>query len=221
MRLHSQLTAAGFAVLILTSLVACGGSQPETTNQTAEQTADAELPPGHPPMGQAAPGPSLPAPMMTEGASLAWSKPGTWSEEPPANAMRQAQYRVPGPAGDGLCVVYYFGAGQGGGPLANAERWADQFMQPDGGSSRDILATESIEVNGLPVLLVEVAGTYKEGGMMMTGGPEKTFPGYMLKGAIVEGPDANWFFKFTGPEETVRANADAFQALIDSVQGPA
>ena len=57
--------------------------------------------------------------------------------------------------------------------------------------------------------------------MMMTGGPETVNPGYMLKAAIIEGPDAHWFFKFTGPEETVRANAGQFQALVDSVQSSA
>ena len=43
----------------------------------------------------------------------------------------------------------------------------------------------------------------------------------LLKGAIVEGPDANWFFKFTGPDETVKANTEQFRALLDSIQGPA
>jgi len=162
----------------------------------------------------------LPAPVMGEGAALTWTMPASWSEEPPANPMRQAQYRVPGPDGDGTCVVYYFGTGQGGGPQANAERWADQFTQPDGSSSRDHLSTGAIEINGNPVLLVSVTGTYKEGGMMMTGGPETEHPGYALQGAIVEGPDANWFFKLTGPEATVKANADQFRALIDSVQAP-
>ena len=66
---------------------------------------------------------------------------------------------------DGQCVVYYFGAGQGGGPEANAQRWADQFEQPDGGSSRDVLVTAQSEAGGMPALLVEVTGTYKEGGV--------------------------------------------------------
>jgi hypothetical protein len=43
----------------------------------------------------------------------------------------------------------------------------------------------------------------------------------MLKAAIVQGPDANWFFKFTGPAETVQANTEQFQALVDSIQGSA
>ena len=213
----TKLIGSALGALVLVFLAACGGSQPEPVAQAPEGT---EMPPGHPPMGQTDPNAMLPTPVMSEGGSLTWSMPSEWVNEPPSNVMRQAQYRVSGPADDGQCVVYYFGAGQGGAPQANAERWADQFDQPDGRSSREVLKTEAGETNGMPVLLVEVTGTYKEGGMMMTGGPETAHPDYMLKAAIVEGPDANWFFKFTGPEETVRANTEHFQALVDSIQGP-
>lgn len=213
--------ASTFVVLLLfTLLTACGGGQPEAPDQTAAQPPAGEMPPGHPPIDQPGQVDMLPTPVMTEGAALTWTAPSGWIAEPPANTMRQAQYRIPGSAGDGQCVIYYFGAGQGGGPLANAERWADQFTQPDGSSSRAILETEEIDVNGLPTLMVEVAGTYKEGGMMMTGAPEQQRPGFMLQGAIVQGPDSNWFFKFTGPEETVKANAEQFASLVQSVQGP-
>ena len=215
---RGRLAGIALGALLLTVSAACGGSQPE---ETAPAPESAEMPPGHPPMGQTDPNAMLPTPVMGEGASLTWTMPAGWTNEPPSNVMRQAQYRVAGAAGDGLCVVYYFGAGQGGGPEANAERWADQFDQPDGSSSRDVLVTEASEASGMPVLLVEVTGTYKEGGMMMTGGPETANEGYMLKAAIVQGPDANWFFKFTGPEETVRANTEQFQTLVDSIQGPA
>lgn len=209
------------ALLTLLALAACGGEQPATTEQTAQQPAEGELPAGHPPVAQPDPSSMMPAPVVGQGAALTWTMPESWVDEPPANLMRQAQFRVPGDAGDGQCVVYYFGAGQGGTPAANAERWADQFEQPDGGSSRDVLATEETEVNGMPALMVEVSGTYKEGGMMMTGAPEEQRPDYMLLGAVVQGPDANWFFKFTGPQDTVRANAEQFKALVQSVQGSA
>jgi len=43
-------------------------------------------------------------------------------------------------------------------------------------------------------------------------------PGYMLLGAIAEGPDANWFFKLTGPEATVEAQRAGFEALLKSLR---
>lgn len=214
-------SATIIALAVFLALAACGAEQPATTDQTAQQPAEGEMPAGHPPIGQSDPSSMMPAPVVGQGAALTWTMPEGWVDEPPANVMRQAQFRVPGDAGDGQCVVYYFGAGQGGTPVANAERWADQFDQPDGSSSREVLATEDVEVNGMPTLMVEVTGIYKEGGMMMTGSPEQQRPDYMLLGAVVQGPDANWFFKFTGPEETVRANAEQFNALVRSVQGAA
>jgi hypothetical protein len=232
-RIHSKETPMTFrnragtyvALLLLTLFTACDSGQPQSTDQ-AEQPAAGEapragdMPPGTPPAGQAVQPGMLPVPVVTEGGTLTWTKPSDWIDEPPANSMRRAQYRVSGTAGDALCVVYYFGAGQGGGPLVNAERWADQFDQPDGSSSRAALKTEEIAVNGMPTLMVEIAGTYKEGGMRMTGAPEQQKPGYMLQAAIVQGPDANWFFKFTGPEETVKANVGQFESLVKSAEGP-
>jgi hypothetical protein len=147
---------------------------------------------------------------------LQWQIPSSWQQEQRSSAMRKAQYRVPGEAGDGECVVFYFGPGQGGDPMSNAIRWADQFIQPDGSPSRDHLVTEEIDVAGIPVLLSEVTGTYG-GGMAMAGGAPQTLENYMLLGAVAQGPDANWFFKFTGPEATVAANKDAFRGMLESL----
>jgi hypothetical protein len=53
---------------------------------------------------------------------------------------------------------------------------------------------------------------------MMTGGAVEQKPGYALLGAIVEGPDANWFFKLTGPAATVDAQRQAFEAMVGSLR---
>jgi hypothetical protein len=55
--------------------------------------------------------------------------------------------------------------------------------------------------------------------MMMGGGPQpQPKTDYMLLGAIVPGPDANWFFKCTGPQKTMEANRAPFDALLASVR---
>lgn len=188
-------------------------------HETSQAAQPGELPPGHPSISGAAgqggamiPVAGAPAP----GKDLTWTTPKGWVEEPPANAMRRAQYRVPSPAGDGECVVFYFGAGQGGDPEANAARWADQFILPGGGPARDKLKSTRIEVGGMRVLMVEVAGTYAGGGMM--GQPQPPKPNSMLLGAVAEGSDANWFFKFTGPEKTVGSQRAAFEGLVKSLR---
>ena len=92
-----------------------------------------------------------------EGSSgeLRWDVPDDWIVEPPTSGMRFAQYRVPGPAGDGECVVFYFGPGQGGDPMANAVRWAGMFTQPDGSSSVDRMQIDNVDSRGGPVRIVE------------------------------------------------------------------
>ena len=50
----------------------------------------------------------------TAAGPVVWDVPEGWVEVPPSSSMRKAQYKVPGSAGDGECIVYYFGRGQGG-----------------------------------------------------------------------------------------------------------
>jgi hypothetical protein len=148
---------------------------------------------------------------------MVWNVPTTWKTVTPSNTMRHAQYEVTGSAGNGECVVFYFGPGQGGDPMANARRWAGQFTQPDGGRSEDEMSITEIEGGSLSVQLVEVQGTY-DGGMSMGRAAPQPQPGWKLLGGIAEGPDAPWFFKFTGPQATVEENREAFVTLLRSIR---
>lgn len=190
---------------------------PPIGDQASSQPA---MPPGHPPMGGSAPPNMQVRPvdpnLGTGGKGLAWTAPASWISVPPSSSMRRAQYRVPGPAGDAECAVFYFGPGEGGEPLANAERWAGQFAQPGGKPPLAVMKTRSFDVGGSKVLIVETSGTYLAGSM--TGGAVQELAGYALLGAIVEGPDANWFFKLTGPAATVQAQRDAFEAMLKSLK---
>jgi len=151
---------------------------------------------------------------------LTWTLPATWKDEAPRSAMRKAQFRVPGADGDpedGECVVFYFGPGQGGTPESNAMRWVDQFKQADGSSSQGRSKVNVRSINSKEVMFVEVKGTYMP--MAMPGAPSSgPKADSALLGAIVPGPDAPWFFKFTGPARTVEKNRAAFDALIASVR---
>jgi hypothetical protein len=130
--------------------------------------------------------------------------------------MRRGQYRIPGPGGDAEMAVFYFGAGQGGDPTANAQRWANQFKQPGGGDPLEAMKTQTLDMRGTKVLLVETTGTYVNTAMNPADVGEK--PNYALLGAVVPGPDANWFFKMTGPQTTVKAQRDKFMQLLQSIQ---
>ncbi len=196
--------------------------------EVAAKVKPEDLPPGHPRIGsasQGAPGAMGAAPMGlapvdpnagTGQSAIAWTAPPTWKSVTPSSSMRRAQYQVPGPAGDAECAVFYFGPGQGGDPMANAERWASQFVGPDGKPAMSSMKTRKLEANGAKILVVEAQGTYMAGSMM--GGPSEPKEGYGLLGAIVEGPDANWFFKLTGPGATVFAQRDVFDQMLKSIR---
>ncbi len=130
--------------------------------------------------------------------------------------MRRAQYRIPGPGGPAECAVFYFGPGQGGDAKANAARWAGQFHRADGGPVGDAFKTRETKVGDIAVVLVEVMGTYVGGMGGGPTGPER--PNYMLLGAIAQGPDANWFFRATGPRATLEAQRAAFEGMIRSLR---
>jgi hypothetical protein len=72
-------------------------------------------------------------------------------------------------------------------------------------------------VQGLKVHTVDLAGTYlaPSGPMTQSSGKKAN---YRLRGAIVEAPEGNVFFKLTGPAATVESAALAFDALVASVR---
>lgn len=206
-----------------------GGQPPAARTLAIPQQGSADpsaaLPPGHPPLDaptQPAPPPggAIPPPPPGSGTganALQWTVPAGWVTEQPSSNLRRAQYRVPGPAGDAECIVFYFGPNQGGDPMSNAARWASQFKQPDGRSPEEAMKTSLSKVGALQVLQVEVTGTYA-GGMTMSAAPAEDKPGHMLLGAVAEGPDSNWFFKFTGPEATVKAQRGAFEKMLQTLK---
>ena len=214
------LRRALYAVCVaaLTAGPCSGDETPPIPAAAGSAPAAQALPPGHPPASPADAVPPVPRGAGAGSTGLTWVTPRDWTTEPPSSSMRRAQYRVPGPAGDAECVVFYFGPGQGGDASSNAARWASQFRPPGGGDSAPALKTAGLRVGDLEVTTVDVEGTYSGGmGGAATGGK----PGYRLVGAIVAGPDANWFFKLTGPGKTVAAQKEAFEGMIRSLtKGP-
>ena len=54
----------------------------------------------------------------------------------------------------------------------------------------------------------------------MGSGPTTPQPGYRLMGAVVEGESGPYFFKLTGPAQTIARERDAFLALLASCRRP-
>jgi hypothetical protein len=225
------------ATLVSLPLVACSGdaqdaapaqtAAPAQNGEPAQNGAPAqngEPAPATEPTGAAEPAadPGLApltsrdeAPAELEGEAIAapgllFTLPASWEQEPPSSSMRLAQAQIPGPGGPGQLAVFFFGVGGGGGVESNLQRWIGQ-MESEGEPVRD-----TFRVGDFIVHWVEVAGTQKPSTMGM--GPAEAKPGSTLLAAVVEGPGGPWFFKATGPTETLAAERETFFAMLRSIQ---
>ena len=158
-------------------------------------------------------------PSQARAVRVEYQAPTGWIEETPSSRMRQAQYLLPRAGADqedAELVVFHF-PGQGGSIEANIARWIGQMSRPDGSPATDDAEISHKMVRGQKVTLLEVSGTYQSGGMGPRGqGASKT--GYRMRGAIVDTNQGPWFFKLTGPAETVGKWSDSWTAFVDSLQ---
>ncbi|MGB8011371.1 MAG: hypothetical protein WCF68_07145 [Terriglobales bacterium] len=148
-------------------------------------------------------------------AGLMWTKPAAWKTEA-ERPMRAATYTIapaPGDTANAECVVYFFGAGQGGGVQANLDRWKGQLLGPGGKPAEAKIAKRTI--HGLPVTTIDATGDYTGMGGPMAAS-KSVQSNYRLLGAIFEGPGGNVFVKFTGPAKTIAANQTGFDQFLNS-----
>jgi hypothetical protein len=126
--------------------------------------------------------------------------------------MRLATYFVGGPDAQrtGECAVFHFGPGMGGGVDENIDRWVGQFEATPGSARREL------DVRGLHVTRVEIAGTFLAPGADMQS--QARLPDWKMLGAIVEGPQGAVFFKFTGPAGVIDGAARDFDQLLASLE---
>ena len=159
------------------------------------------------------------APAMAQTIVLAGVEatvPSAWQAATPTSSMRLAQFRVPAASGsqDAELVVFYFGPGQGGTPVANIARWRTQFSTPDGGQVEPVVHT--FETDNMAVTQAEFQGNYARGVGMGPVGDVK--PDQTLLAAIVEGPQGKLFVQLYGPTATVDENRRAFDDFVRGMQ---
>ena len=137
--------------------------------------------------------------------TLKFTAPSGWVEEKASSKMRVAQYRLPkadGDTEDASLVLYFFGAGQGGGTAANIERWISQMKQTDGSESKSKAKEENLTVNGLKITSVTLTGTYTAE-MAPGSGTFYNNPNYRLRAAVIDTPKGAYYLKIVGPDKTV------------------
>lgn len=200
-------------ILPLAGALMGAGCREKTPTPGAAAPGDPGIESAHAPSLQA---PARQAPAAAGG--LRFSAPEGWKAETPSSPNRQAQYslaRVPGDPEDAEAVVYHFEGG-GGTPQANIERWIGQFRKPDGSPASDTARIANRTINGIPVTVVDVSGSYT-GSMMAMQGAAGPKPGFRMLGAIAETGNGLWFVKLTGPAPTVASWQPGFEAFLDSL----
>jgi gluconolactonase len=135
--------------------------------------------------------------------------PKSWAESDVKNSMRLATYEIPAAAGDkekGELTVSTFPGG-GGGVDANLARWIDQF---DGKGRMTVVKKGQAGEN--QYYIAEISGTYKKPvGPPILRKSEPAAGFRMLAVIVVLKNEEVYFLKLTGPDATVKAQAEALR----------
>src|ERR1700677_3413658 len=151
-------------------------------------------------------------------STLQFTVPSKWQGEPPETSARAGQWRVPPlrPDGEsGEVVAYFFGPGVGGNAKDNIEAWISTMLTAEGHPAA--AEQKHHTTNGLKISQVVIFGTYNQV-VSMPGVPPQPKMNYGLLGAVVENPQGNIYWRFTGPEALITATLPLFNKVIDSVR---
>ena len=167
---------------------------PAPEEPTAEKPAETT---GEP----AAPSGDMKAHPSPEGV-ITFSVPSAWKMEEPSNNMRKAQYAIPdkeGKAKDGSLTLFFFGPSRTR-IEENIKRWKSQVSGGEG---------EPEVIQGkCKVTLLDLTGDYAGD----FGG--QPIPNARMLAAVVEAEDGPWYFKVTGPAETIGDWREEFVASL-------
>jgi hypothetical protein len=157
-------------------------------------------------------------------APLGWDAPGSWTKLPsPPSGPKKAVYRIEKVGNDkeeAEMNVFFLGTGSKGDPGAVFKEWFKQFDGDVGATAK----REQLEIKGFQIETVEVSGTYKISLAPPKRGSKRSpvemvKNGWRMHGAVVKTKDrGNWFFKITGPDETVQAARSAFRAMLETLR---
>jgi len=157
-------------------------------------------------------GPSFPV------GDLKFTIPSKWHIEMVESPARGGQWLVPplhGEGEGGEVVAFYFGPGVGGAAKENIEAWIGTMFNAEGHPAAAEVKHHA--TNGLKISQVVIFGTYNQV-VTLPGVPPVLKPNYGLLGAVIENPQGNIYWRFTGPEPLITANLPLFNKIIDSAK---
>jgi hypothetical protein len=129
-----------------------------------------------------------------------WEVPAGWRAAGP-RPMRLASFEIPDAAGAGDVSISSL-AGDGGGLLANVNRWRGQVGLPAQDEATVRKESKTLETaGGDPALLVDLAGSESR-----------------ILGAIVVRGGQSWFFKLTAKPQLAERERAAFEGFVRSLK---
>ena len=183
-----------------------GSSSSATSNETSEAAPTTRA--AASPRTQPADRPS-PTPGTARFLGLQAPIPSHWKWKPVTSRMRAANYIVSDGELSTDLVVFYFGEGMGGSVAENIDRWKGQMKGADGAAVE--ANVEKFDASGMPVTLVEMAGTYMGMGM------SPPVPDAVFLSAIVEAPAGMVFIRLVGPAPLIEANREAYRNMLEGL----
>jgi hypothetical protein len=160
---------------------------------------------------------SLYGPIFPVG-DLKFTIPSKWKIVPVESPSRGGQWRVPPLHGDGdggEVVAFYFGPGVGGTAKDNLESWIGTMFNAEGNPAAAEIKHHV--TGGFKISQVVVFGTYNQV-ISLPGVPPAHQANYGLLGAVIENPQGNIYWRFTGPEALITATLPLFKKIVDSVK---
>jgi hypothetical protein len=212
---------AAFIEFLQSVALPAGGAQADLPPSQTPVGSALELPPSHPPIGG---GPQLPpshppigganmaaqsAPAVSSGQDKPnWQVPSGW-QEIPGGQFLVAKFVIKG-AGDAQAAVNVsMSAGDGGGLLANLNRWRGQLGLAAVAEADLANQVKLLDAAGSKATLAEATGTDARTG-------QKT----RLVAAVVPQGQQTWFYKLMGNEQVVEQQKEAFTRFVQTAKYP-
>ena len=168
--------------------------------------AQAQLPPSHPPidggnmMAQAATAASSGQPKPT------WEVPSGWKEIPGGQFL-VAKFALTGAANAQANVNVSMSPGEGGGMLANFNRWRSQLSLPPVTETDLDKEIQSLDLSGGKASVADITGQDARSGQKLR-----------LLAVVIPRSGETWFYKLMGNAEVVQQEKDGFMKFVQSAK---
>ncbi len=169
-------------------------------------SAAAQMPPDHPPLTTSATPPASAS--VGDSPKPAWTVPAGW-QETSGGQFLFAKFQIAGDNGSQAAVNVSTSAGDGGGLLANVNRWRGQLGLPPMGEADLTRQIGSLDVAGGKAMFIDMSGT-----------DARSQQKARLIGAMVSQPGQAWFYKLMGNDQLVGREASAFTNFVQTVKYP-